>query len=83
MYNIYILRCADSSLYCGQTKDLQRRMKEHNEDKYRSAKYLRGKKPFTLVYVEKHKTLSQALKREYTIKQMTKKEKEQLIVNKK
>jgi putative endonuclease len=81
MFYLYFLRCNDGSLYCGQTKDLDRRIKEHNEDKHRSAKYLRGKKPFKLVYVVRYKTLSSALKREYEIKQMTKKEKEELIMS--
>ena len=79
MFYFYILRCADNSLYCGQTKDLKRRLKEHNSDSKKSAKYLRAKKPVKLVYFEKYKTLSQALKREFAVKQWKKSEKELLI----
>ncbi|PIP15279.1 endonuclease, partial [Candidatus Roizmanbacteria bacterium CG23_combo_of_CG06-09_8_20_14_all_35_49] len=51
-YYFYILRCSDNSLYCGQTNNLQRRINEHNFDKNKSAKYLRGKTPVKLVYSE-------------------------------
>jgi len=78
MYYFYILRCTDNSLYCGQTNNLERRIKEHNFDKNKSAKYLRAKKPVTLVYSEKFKTLQEALKREWEVKKWTKKKKEEL-----
>lgn len=76
---VYILRCSDNSLYCGQTTDLKRRVDEHNNNKLKSAKYLRAKKPVRLVYSEKHSSLSEALKREYEIKQMSKTKKEEMI----
>ena len=79
MYYLYILRCLDNSLYCGQTKDLQRRVKEHNFDNIKSAKYTKGRRPVKLVYFEKYKTLSKVLKREFEIKKMTKTQKEKLI----
>ena len=79
MYFIYILRCFDNSLYCGQTKDLQRRVKEHNLDKFKSAKYTKNRKPVKLVYFEKYKTINEVLKREFEIKKMTKAKKEILI----
>lgn len=78
VYFIYLLRCADSSLYCGQTIDLQRRIKEHNSIDSKS-KYTRTRRPVSLVYFEKYKTVSDALKREYEIKKMTKSKKEMLI----
>lgn len=78
MYYIYILRCSDNSLYCGQTKDLKRRIEEHNSDDSKS-KYTRSKRPAKLVYFEKHKTISEVLKREFEIKSMTKTKKESLI----
>lgn len=78
-YYFYILRCFDDSLYCGQTKNLERRIKEHNFDKNRSAKYLRGKTPVKLVYSEKYLTLQEAMKREWQIKKWTKRKKEALI----
>lgn len=78
MYYLYLLRCSDSSLYCGQTKDIQRRIKEHNSDDSKS-KYTRARRPVKLVYFEKYKTINEALKREFEIKKMTKTEKEALI----
>ncbi|MEK7633933.1 MAG: GIY-YIG nuclease family protein [Patescibacteria group bacterium] len=80
MYYLYILRCADNSLYCGQTKDLQRRIKEHNSDDSKS-KYTRTRRPVKLVYFEKYKTINEILKREFKIKKMTKIKKESLISN--
>jgi putative endonuclease len=81
MYYIYILRCSDNSLYCGQTTDLERRVREHNFDKSKSAKYLRAKRPVKLVYSEELNSLSDALRREHEIKKMTKIKKEALICN--
>ncbi len=78
IYFIYLLRCADNSLYCGQTKDLQRRIKEHNSIDSKS-KYTRTRRPVRLVYFEKYKTVNEALKRELKIKKMTKAKKEMLI----
>lgn len=77
MFFIYILRCSDNSLYCGQTKDLQRRVKEHNSI-YSKSKYTRSRRPVKLVYSEKYKTINEVLKREFEIKKMTKAEKEEL-----
>lgn len=78
MYYIYLLRCSDNTLYCGQTTDLERRVKEHNSEKSKS-KYTRGRQPVRLVYFEKYKTLNEVLKREWQIKKLTKKQKEILI----
>ncbi len=80
MYYLYILRCSDNSLYCGQTNDLKRRVEEHNSDNSKS-KYTRVRRPAKLVYFEKYKTINKALKREFEIKQMTKAKKELLIFN--
>lgn len=79
MYYFYILRCLDNSLYCGQTNNLPRRIKEHNENKSKSAKYLRNKKPIQLVYSERYETLQEVMKREIQIKKWTKVKKEALI----
>jgi len=79
MYYLYILRCRDNSLYCGQTNNLERRINEHNFDNNKSAKYLRGKKPVKLVYSEKYSTLQEAMKREIQIKKLTKAKKEAMI----
>lgn len=78
MFYLYLLRCSDNSLYCGQTKDLQRRVKEHNSIDSKS-RYTRTRRPVNLIYFEKYKTVSEALKREFEIKQLTKAKKEMLI----
>ena len=80
MYFIYLLRCSDNSLYCGQTKNLKRRIKEHNSNDSKS-KYTRARRPVKLVYFEKYKTINKALKREFEIKKRTKGKKEELIIN--
>lgn len=75
----YILKCNDGSLYTGYTTDVQRRLKEHN-DSPKGAKYTRSRRPCTLVYTEEFDTKSEAMKREYYIKNsLTRKEKEELI----
>lgn len=81
MYYVYLLRCSDNSLYCGQTKDLKRRVAEHNGNNSKS-KYTRSRLPVKLVYFEKIKTLSRVLKRESEIKKMPKTKKEKLITMK-
>ncbi len=81
MYYVYLIRCKDNSLYCGQTNNIENRIREHNESKTKSARYTRGRGPVVLVYTEKVKTLSQALKREHEIKQLTKQKKELLVQN--
>ena len=73
----YILKCADGTLYCGWTNDLEKRVKAHNEGK--GAKYTRSRLPVTLVYYETFETSVEAQKREYSIKQMTRQEKLLLI----
>ena len=77
MYYVYLLRCADGTLYTGFTNDLARRLAAHNAG--RGAKYTRGRRPVELVYWESFSNKSSALKREYAIKQCTRKEKLALI----
>ncbi len=74
---VYMLRCADSSLYTGWTNDLKRRVKAHQEGK--GAKYTRSHAPVELVYSEELPDKTEALKREYAIKQMTREQKEALL----
>ena len=76
---VYILKCADGSLYTGWTNDLKRRISSHNAGK--GAKYTRFRLPVTLVYCEKWDTKELAMKREYEIKHMSRKKKMQLIEN--
>lgn len=76
---LYIVKCADSSLYTGITTDLVRRVHEHNTDTTRGAKSLRGKKPVVLVYSEMLLNRSAASLREAAIKKMSRAEKLGLI----
>lgn len=73
----YILQCADGTYYCGWTNNLDRRLKAHNEGK--GAKYTRSRRPVTLVYYEAFSTKEEAMRREYEIKQLPRKKKEELI----
>lgn len=74
----YILRCGDGSYYTGWTNDLKKRVKAHQEG--RGAKYTKAKQPVELVYYEVFATKQEAMQREYAIKQLTHKQKEQLIL---
>lgn len=66
-YFVYILKCVDESLYTGSTNNLEKRLKEHNNSK-QGARYTKTRRPVKLVYREKFKTKSEALKREIQIK---------------
>lgn len=74
---VYMLRCRDNTLYTGMTDDVSRRLQAHNAGT--GAKYTRGRGPLTLVYQEPCATKSDALKREYAIKRLTRAQKEILI----
>lgn len=74
---VYILECGDDTFYTGYTNDLAHRLKLHADGK--GAKYTRGRGPFKVVFTETHATKGSALKREYRIKQLSRKEKIQLI----
>ena len=76
-WTVYILKCADASLYTGITVDLERRLDEHS--KGIGAKYTKHRGPFTVVFTEPQATRGQALKREAAIKAMTREEKLGLI----
>ena len=78
-WTVYILRCSDNSLYTGITRDLKRRLNEHNHDNRLAAAYTRARRPVTLMYQEAHLDRSSASKREAVIKKMTKAGKEKLI----
>lgn len=75
---VYLARCADRSLYCGITTDLVRRFEEHNASP-KGARYTRSRRPVELVWFQKRATRSAALKREYAVKQLTRREKEKLV----
>ena len=74
---VYVLRCADGTLYTGWTTDLERRVKAHNSGK--GAKYTRSRKPVELVYFEVFDDKIEAQKREYAVKRLSRAEKEVLI----
>lgn len=78
VYYVYMLRCADATLYTGITTDLQRRVEEHNNSP-KGAKYTKARRPVTLVYSELHPDKSRALQREYKIKKLKRLQKEELI----
>ena len=78
IYYIYILLCADNTLYTGYTNDLQKRIWQHNNSK-EGAKYTRSRRPCKLVYYEEFDNKTDALKREYVVKNMMKDEKMKLI----
>ena len=73
----YILKCKDDSLYTGWTNDLKKRITSHNAGK--GATYTKARRPVELVYYEEFQTREEAMKREYAIKQLSRKEKEALI----
>ncbi len=72
---VYMVRCADDSLYTGITRDVERRMEEHNGDGGLGAKYTKARRPVVLFYQEKYESRSAATKRECEIKRFSRKEK--------
>lgn len=74
---VYVIECADGTLYTGYTTDVSRRVAEHNAGE--AAKYTRGRTPVTLRHVETFESRSAAMSREYAIKSLTRAEKERLI----
>jgi putative endonuclease len=78
-FNVYLCRCADDTLYCGISMDVEARIATHNSGK--GARYTRGRLPVTLVYQEECGTISDALRRECAIKKLSRAAKEKLIAN--
>ena len=81
MYYLYILLCADKTLYTGITTDLKRRVVEHNSSKL-GAKYTSSRRPVKIVYFKKFKNRSNASKEEARIKKFKRVKKLELIKNK-
>ncbi|NOR57064.1 MAG: GIY-YIG nuclease family protein [Sulfurimonas sp.] len=73
-----MLRCSDDTLYTGVTTDLQRRVNEHNTSNI-GAKYTRNRRPVDLIYFENSDDKVDAMRREYAIKQLSRKEKLKLV----
>ena len=76
-YWVYIIRCADGSYYIGSTRDLEKRLRAHEEG--RAAAYTARRRPLYLAFSEKHDTMEAARRRELQIKRWTRKKKEALI----
>ena len=77
-WKVYVIKCADNSLYTGVATDLKRRISEHNTSD-KGAKYTKARRPVELVYWENRADRVDASKREYEIKQLSRKEKLELI----
>ncbi len=77
-HKVYILECADTSLYIGCTNNLDKRLKQHNDSKW-GAHYTKIRRPVILVYSENFDTLKDARKREAEIKSWNREEKLKLI----
>ena len=77
LWTVYILRCKDSTLYTGITKDIERRVKQHNDGK--GSKYTQTRGPVKMVYKENIMGRANALVREAEIKHYSKGKKEQLV----
>lgn len=75
---VYIVECADGTFYTGYTRDVKRRINEHNYGS-RSAKYTRSRRPVKLIYTEEYSNISDALKREHQIKKLSRNQKKKLI----
>ncbi len=78
MHFVYILKCADETLYVGATNNLEKRLHEHNNLKS-GAHYTKIRRPVSLSYFEEYNTLKEARSREAEIKKMTRKNKIELI----
>lgn len=78
MYYVYILKCADESLYTGSTNNLEKRILQHNTSKS-GAHYTKIRRPVILVYSKQCKTLNAARKREVEIKKLSREDKLMLV----
>ncbi|WP_245809933.1 GIY-YIG nuclease family protein [Halorubrum vacuolatum] len=76
-HHVYIVECADGTLYTGYTTDVRRRVSEHNDGT--GAKYTRGRTPVRLRYLESYRSRSDAMSREYAIKALTRSAKRALF----
>ena len=74
---VYLLRCADGTIYCGWTKDLTARLRAHNLGV--GAKYTRSRRPVTLAWFEACDSSREARRREWQLKRLSRKEKLMLI----
>lgn len=80
MFFVYILECADGTLYTGYTNNLDKRVFDHNNAKT-GAKYTKTRRPVQLKYYESFETIGESLKREHQIKKLKRADKLKLINN--
>jgi predicted GIY-YIG superfamily endonuclease len=78
-WRLYILKCGDGTLYTGITNDLDRRVRQHNNGT--ASRYTRSRLPVNLVHHESCRGRSGALKKEYRLKQLSRKEKEEYVMS--
>jgi len=78
---VYLLNCQDDSYYAGITTDLKRRLKEHNEDNKKAAKYTRARRPVKVVFFELCESRSEAASREYEIRKLSRSKKIELALS--
>ena len=78
MWFVYVVKCSDNTLYTGISTNVEKRIHAHNTSKC-GAKYTKSRRPVKLMYVEEYFTRSDASKREYSIKQLSRIEKYKLI----
>jgi predicted GIY-YIG superfamily endonuclease len=76
-WSLYVLKCSDSSLYTGITNDLTRRLKQHNGGT--ASRYTRSRLPVRVIFQEQCRNKSHALKKEFAMKSLTRKRKEEYI----
>lgn len=80
-YFLYMLRCADDTLYTGITTDLDRRLDEHNKGKAACAKYTRARLPVSLIYTKKYKDRSGASVAEAQMKKLSREQKLTMVAS--
>lgn len=78
-WHVYVLRCADGTLYTGITTDVERRIDEHNEGGPKAARYTRARRPVALVHREPCADRSEASRREAELKRLSRNEKIELV----
>lgn len=81
MWYVYVLLCNDNSFYCGITKNIDKRLKQHNGLLKGGAKYTRGRRPCKVIYKEKASDRSDASKKECSFKKLNRREKEKFLFN--
>ena len=76
---VYILKCADGSLYAGVARDLQRRLRQHNGELVGGSRYTRGRRPVELLWSDTEPDRSSAQRREASIKKLSREEKLRML----